>query len=294
MKKVLLLCMAVCLLLLGCEKEGVYNPDKKIKRISYQSLGDVKRLAEEWTWDKSLLKTVQYFTYDAMPSYDERYSYEKNRLVKVEDNDGYYYKITYQNDQYNKVEYYDPLGIPFSSMKFTYENKKISKIVMTELYDDGSKSLPEQGFIARLLPPELIRELNKMNSFAKGKEVVEGTTYITLKWNNNNISEIITESSRIIYGENAHSKTVMTFEKYDTKENPLYHSFADIVGSKNNPLEVITKSELTHPMLPEPMLNRFTSTYEYEYNGKFPTQIIETQKYANGDYGRMTTFYEYK
>jgi hypothetical protein len=192
------------------------------------------------------------------------------------------------------VELYDPLGIPFESMKFTYENKKVSKIVATFLYNDGYKSLPERGFITHLLSPNLIRELNKINSYAKGKGLAEATTQITFKWNNNNISETISETSMIIHEEPAKSKTVITFEKYDTNENPLYHSFADIVGSKNNPLESITKSELTHPQLPEPVLVRYTSTYEYEYDGKFPTQIIETQKDGSGGYGRTTTFYEYK
>ena len=293
MKKVLLLCMAICLLLLGCEKDGVYNPSKKIKRISYQELNDVKRLSQEWTWDKNLLKTVQYYSYNAMPSYDERYSYEKNRLVKVEDNEGYFYKITYQNDQYDKVEYYSPVGILMESIKFTYENKKVAKIVETIFNYDDFKSLPEQGFIAHLLSPELIREWNKMTSYAKGK-ATETTAQTTFKWNNNNISEIISEFSMMIYGENAKSKTVMTFEKYDTKENPLYHSFANIITSKNNPIELIVKSELTHPSLPQPISSRYTSTYEYEYDSKFPTQIIEIQKDENLNYTRTSTFYEYK
>jgi len=46
--------MALCILFIGCEKDGVYNPTEKIKRISVQEQGGAKQLRQEWTWDKNL------------------------------------------------------------------------------------------------------------------------------------------------------------------------------------------------------------------------------------------------
>jgi len=54
MKKYLFLILALSILFIGCEKEGVYNPNKKIKRIYEESLSgsSPKRLSQEWTWEK--------------------------------------------------------------------------------------------------------------------------------------------------------------------------------------------------------------------------------------------------
>ena len=60
MKKYLFLILALSILFIGCEKEGVYNPNKKIKRIYEESLSgsSPKRLSQEWTWEKKQLKRL--------------------------------------------------------------------------------------------------------------------------------------------------------------------------------------------------------------------------------------------
>jgi hypothetical protein len=286
MKKVLLLCMAVCLLILGCEKEGVYNPSKKIKRISTQSQNDSKRLESEWTWEKNLLKKIQYYTYSGSSAYDERYMYDKNKLVKVEENDGYYTKITYNGDKYDKMEYFNPQGTILESQKFTYNNNKVSQIDNT-IYNYGEyKSMQDRGFISHFLSSEMVSVISRMISKSPAKST-EQHARITYKYDKENISESYAEINEEFYS----SKATITFEKYDKSINPWYHSFIDVVGSKNNPLEVIAKFEIT--LFDEFISQRMTVSYEYEYDGKFPTEIYATQRQDNESY-RATTFIDYK
>jgi hypothetical protein len=286
MKKVLLLCMAICLLILGCEKEGVYNPSKKIKRISTQYQNDLKRLNSEWTWEKNLLKKVQYYSYTGAPSYDERYTYDKNKLVKVEKNDGYYTKILYNGDKYDKMEYCSPQGQIFLSLKFTYEGNKVSQIDQTEFDYDDDKSLQNAGFISNVLSQEVVSGLTKMLSKSKSKST-EYRSRITFKYEGNNISESVLSYSE----ENFTFKETNTFEKYDKSLNPLYHSNFAVVGSKNNPLELIIKTEETY--YDEYESDRYTVSYEYECDGKFPTQVYATTRVGNSS-ERVITFFDYQ
>ena len=287
MKKLLWLSMTICLFLSGCEKEGVYNPSKKIKRVYYQKVNDVKRLAAEWTWEKNHLGKVQFFYSNGKPSYDNRYTYEKNRLVKIEATTWHYLKITYLDNQYDKAEEYAPLIV--SSTKYTYENDKVSKIVETVFRNNGKSLEQDRKLIYSLLPPELVRELNKMDSRSKGNPTETIAKIVTIKWDKNNISEVIMEQ----YQGEITQKIITTYKKYDNKENPLLHSAFAIIGSKNNPLELMVKYE---EIFSGEIIYSVNSavTYEYEYEGKFPTQIIETEKGDNGYYGVSTTFYEYK
>jgi hypothetical protein len=288
MKKVFLLCMAVCLLLLGCEKAGVYNPGKKIKKI-YQEINGVKTLMEEWTWDGNLLAQIQYYSLDE-PAYVEHYIYEKNRLVKVKLDNGIYYTITCKNNKYDKIDCYSPLNILLLSQEFTYKNNKISTIVFTvkgdalTIIDDlfgnyVQKSEYGRGFMTHLLSPELIHEMNKLISKAKG-EVPEISISATLKWNKNNLSELVLEINNSVIPV----KSILTFGKYDNKENPLYHSFQSlIIDSKNNPLQITTKSDFLSTI-------EYPVYYEYKYDNQFPIQI--TTKDIGGSI--LVVYYEYQ
>ena len=283
MKKVFLLCTVICLLLVGCEKEGVYNPSKKIRRIEYQSQGGVKQLVSEWTWEKNLLKKIEY------PSnFNEHFTYEKNRLTKVEESDGYYTKITYNGDLYDKIEYNDPSDVLLRSYKFTYENKKVSRIDITD-YDGGYKSLPTDGFISHIISSKMITMMNEIRSKSKSKG--EQTSRITFQYDKNNISESVLESNEEYFGDIYSYKEIETYEKYDNYENPTYHFYENPVSSKNNPLEVIVKETITVNGIGD--TERSTISYEYEYDGKFPKEIRTKETYSDGSIKRYTIFMEY-
>jgi len=262
MKKTFLLCIAICLLVLGCEKEGVYNPDKKIKKI-YE--GFIPKLSEEWTWDKNLLQKIDYFSGDEV-GYTENFKYDnKNRIIRIEDYEyGDYYTISYNKDGYEKIEYYDE-DILYMSAAFQYEKKKVSRIDLTyyDFYD--YKSTKKDGFITKIIPKEILNSTieSKNRSESKG-------TYsfvVNFKFDGNNVSEmIVVDDYSIIY------------ENYDKNLNPFYSSFTGMVDfedgagirglSKNNVGKVTYKWGFGWP--------DETVEYGYAYDGKFPTSIITT------------------
>jgi len=174
------------------------------------------------------------------------------------------------------------------SAKFNYDKKKISRVDL-EFFNDGWKSkISNGGFMSNLFSQELVQEINKISSKSKSK--ASSTIYtISFTYDKNNIKERI-----IAYSEPDYSfKITYQFEKYDTKLNPFYHFYtklgmADFVGSKNNPLEIIaTYTEIEED---DVYSNRSTITYDYTYNGKFPTEAFATERNT----WRNTTYYEYQ
>jgi len=279
MKKLVLLCTALCLLFLGCDKEGVYNPSKKIRRISEQRQGEMKQLMQEWTWDNNLLSKIDYFE-NNQPSYTENLKYDsKNRIVKVEDYKyGDYYTITYKDNLISKVEYFWD-NIMEESFFYTYENKKISKIVFTAY--EVKKSVKRDSFISLLIPKEIGMRINdiKEKSMNKG-----GSLIITIKFSyeGNNVSNMEIMSEGEVYN--------YSYEQYDKKLNPFYNSFSPGGGmnlSKNNPgKEILRYHDDEFSLL-------ITTEFDYTYDGNYPTEVVERYTIGSVNF-RNTTFYEYK
>ena len=283
---ILALSVSASAVFIGCKKEGVYNPSKKISRIYKQPQGGAKNLDQEWTWDKNLLTKVQGYSGNK-PAGDVRYKYEKKRLVKMDWSSGLEAKITYNGNLYNKVEWsYN--GRILQSAKFTYDKKKVSKIEVTEFGDDYySTSHDVMASLSDFLPVEVVRDFERMESepTQKARQKDGSTSYtVSFKYKKENVSECVYEER----GEDWSYKETHTYEKYDNKANPLYKSLELDGDSKNNPLEVTVNVTETDS---EPY--RYTISYEYTYDGKFPTEVIRISKNNYGQ-DRSTTYYEYK
>jgi len=289
MKKLFLLIVALCFLAIGCEKEGVYNPDKKIKRVFLQEENGEKYLSQEWSWEKNLLKKIQYHS-PYYHSWEENYFYKKNRLEKVEQNNGNNWKITYKGNAYEKVEFFEVQGTKLLSAEFTYEKKRVSKVLLTFYSYDVNylTKMLNGGFMANLFPREILKSID--NSITKSKSKSDSFIYtITFTYDKNNIKERVIE-----YSEEGYTmKTSHKFEKYDNKSNPLYRFYSqfgvtDFVFSKNNPLEITVEfSEIEDGYSDT---ERYTITFDYLYNDKFPTVV----KYIEDGYPIDITFYEYE
>jgi len=281
MKKTLLLFMAVCLLILGCKKEeGVYNPDKKIKKILE---GADKRLQEEWTWSNNLLQKIDYYFGDDEVWYSEIFKYDsKNRIIRIEDPEyGDYATISYNNDGYDKIESFDE-GELLVSAAFKYEKKKISRIDFT-VYDflGFDKTIKKNGFITKIIPKEIFMNASKKINRSGAKASVTFT--IHLKYDGDNVSE-----TEMVLGP----ITIKSIsENYDKKLNPFYSSLngtaiigeGGVVGfggySKNNVGKVTSKF----------MLEEEVVEYTYTYEGKFPSSV-QTQYSGERPY---ITYFEY-
>ena len=271
MKKVLLLCMTVCLLALGCEKEGVYNPSKKIKRVYYSTS---KHLTQEWKWNKNQLQKIDYYWNNSI-HYTENFKYDdKNRITKIEDYDtGDYTTISYSDDGYNKIEYYWE-NILIISAAVKYENKKISRIDIVYYDCEEDKNIKSDGFISNIIPKEIIERVNNH----KGTKGAYPVT-VTFKYAGDNVSEM----TSIEEGYTAN----YSYENYDKNLNPYFHALTDGFGmyclSKNNVGRIIYRGTFS-----EGDTEMGTTDFEYTYDGKFPTEVVQkigTSRYVN--------YYEY-
>jgi hypothetical protein len=276
MKKYLFLILALSILFIGCEKEGVYNPNKKIKRIYEESLSgsSPKRLSQEWTWEKKQLKKIDYYS-DNQISYTENFSYDnKNRLIRIEDYSyGERYEIKYDKDGVSKIELYIDNEL-YQIMNFKYDRNKIVEISVTVIEIDNSKILVSksnkpESFISMILPikevKDRIRSKNTKGNYVK---------YFEFEYDGNNLSKMKEIDGSWI--------DEYTYENYDKKSNPFYSNVYSISEgfSKNNVGKVINRWE--------------TREYEYTYDGKFPTEVTMKYTGSGGSTSVYRTYYEYE
>jgi len=274
MKKYLFLILALSILFIGCEKEGVYNPNKKIKRIYEESLSgsSPKRLSQEWTWEKKQLKKIDYY-WDNQISYTENFSYDnKNRLIRIEDYSyGERYEIKYDKDGVSKIELYIDNEL-YQIMNFKYDRNKIVEVSVIVIDNSKilvSKSNKPESFISMILPikevKDRIRSKNTKGNYVK---------YFEFEYDGNNLSKMKEIDGSWI--------EEYTYENYDKKSNPFYSNVYSISEgfSKNNVGKVINRWE--------------TREYEYTYDGKFPTEV--TMKYTVPGFSTLVyrTYYEYQ
>jgi len=277
MRKILLFTLAFSIFFVGCKKEGVYNPNKKIKRIYEESLSgsSPKRLSQEWTWEKKQLKKIDYY-WDNQISYTENFSYDnKNRLIRIEDYSyGERYEIKYDKDGVSKIEYYAD-NVLLGFYEFKYEKSKVVKITITE-YDDEDyykKTTKPESFISMILPIKEVKDRIRSKN-TKGNYVY----YFEFEYDGNNLSKMKEIDGSWI--------DEYTYENYDKKSNPFYSNvyFISEGFSKNNVGKVINRFDS----------NITTREYEYTYDGKFPTEV--TMKYTGpvGSTLVYRTYYEYE
>lgn len=258
----------------GCKKEGVYNPNKKIKRIYEESLSgsSPKRLSQEWTWEKKQLKKIDYY-WDNQISYTENFSYDnKNRLIRIEDYSyGERYEIKYDKDGVSKIELYIDNEL-YQIMNFKYDRNKIVEVSVIEIDNSKilvSKSNKPESFISMILPIKEVKDRIRSKN-TKGNYVY----YFEFEYDGNNLSKMKEIDGSWI--------DEYTYENYDKKSNPFYSNVYSISEgfSKNNVGKVINRWE--------------TREYEYTYDGKFPTEV--TMKYTGpgGSTSVYRTYYEYQ
>ena len=283
MKKTFLITTLIALVALtSCNKnkiDGVYNPKEKIDKI-YWSYADIsKRLLEDWTWKDKRLKTIDYYSSDGTIESTDRFSYNGERLIQV-DNYEYNSSMKYRYDHKDRLLEatftYD--GILMEKYDFEYDDNELSDIKLT-IYEDWALNNDNRINPLRYMLPELPLESIKRivkKSPLRSNIVVE----IDIDWKDNNISEIELEIGDI--------SEKLVFE-YDDKKNPfrgflgLY--FDELIlahgnfASKNN----VTKITITEEY--KGISATDTEYVSYTYDGKFP---------ATRSYDGSTEYFKYE
>lgn len=264
MKKLslLLTLFVLALSFTSCDKEGVYNPNKKISK-SYLDTGEGKQLTSSWNWNGKLLRTIDY--YDLISgeiAYTHIFSYnDKDQIVSISDiTNNLTTKYFYYGNRFDKIVSYHNDEIT-ETYFFEYDDNKISEIKVVEngLFKNTNNTLNPLKFI---LPEESLEVINK--SVLKAQETRRlGGYEIDIEWLGNNISMV-----EIEYSDN-HTEKMMF--KYDNMQNPFCDLWTSPTGmvssgqaSKNN------VTEMTHIVSLFGIQDIDLETYLYTYDGKFP------------------------
>lgn len=237
------------------EEPGIYEPKKKISKVYEQKEGRDEYLVQDWLWNGNKLASITYYYRGEFDGKDE-YTYEGDRIVKIEDNWEYYAEFYYLNKKFDKIKYYNPNNSLSVEITFQYDGKKVSVITFRNYdLDKNVISMISRSMMDYLLPEEGIKMVvEKLTNQAD-----KFTLILDLSYKGDNLSLISLDS-----------EPIYTFEDYDNNYNVFYNFFPfsayyeDIninIYSKNNPRKVINEyyDEIT--------------TFTYTYDGKFPITI---------------------
>lgn len=301
--KSIYLCMALAILFAGCEQDGEYNPAKKIARIyeasSYQndaySSTTPKHLSEVWNWDGNRLTSIDSYEYTSSTGkttfdYTTRFVYDGKKVSRIYYGDNYETRITYNNDGYDKLTTYDE-GALVWDFKYTYKGGKVVKVDFTyygTYYDVPAKTMPMLSFfVPQSMAQDVTVRATRRAAASQTKAVqssVETYTY-TFTYQGDNVSIMEVK-------DNNSTSAVKCNFKYDTKNNPYYHSFQYLA------------EDTEYPSIPHSKNNVIEEAwtywdgvdidnYDYVYEGNWP--IEKRYAYRSGSsYSTTTIYYEYQ
>ncbi|HNY62729.1 MAG TPA: hypothetical protein PLH70_01230 [Bacteroidales bacterium] len=237
------------------EEPGIYEPKKKISKVYEQKEGRDEYLVQDWLWNGNKLASITYYYRGEFDGKDE-YTYEGDRIVKIEDNWEYYAEFYYLNKKFDKIKYYKPNNSLSVEITFQYDGKKVSVITFRNYdWDKNVISMISRSMMDYLLPEEGIKMIvEKLTNQAD-----KFTLVLDLSYKGDNLSLISLDN-----------EPIYIFEDYDNNYNVFYNFFPfstyyeDIyinIYSKNNPRKVTNEyyGEVT--------------TFTYTYDGKFPITI---------------------
>ena len=258
----------VSILFISCgePEAGVYKPKKKISKVYYQ-VGQTEELAEEWEWDGNKVSFITYYHMGSFNAKDE-FIYEGNKLIKIRDDQGYYAEYIYNDEQFEMIKCYDPVGVLLIEITFQYNEKKISTFTVLDYGMQPQKNainMIKRGFMGKLLSEEGMEIVAK--KLANHTKVL---LEFHLSYEGDNISSI-----KIGY-EN------ITYLDYDTHSNVWYNFFPFFyeglfscqIFSKNNPGKEIIYNVNT-------MGSTLITNYHYTYDDDCPITIQTDRLYMD-------------
>ena len=282
------MCFAVIALFTACNKnqEGVFNPSKKIQKIYSVDNSGEKELVEVWNWEGKILSSIVNVDGD----YTSSFSYDKKkRLVAIDTKDSHS-EFTYDGNYLLRVVS-SSNGEVEGTIDVVHENGKISELKMDVAGLDLDLFKKSIANPMRFVLPEAIPAVESMvKECPKSAKNMQINAKLT--WNGDNVSTMQITSNVPVLG----TVTLTTDLTYDSKNNPIYGSFASIMSAaseifflnKNNPM---TKKSTLQSTLINRTLD--SSEYSYEYEGNYPTKVICKTTDGDGDIDVETTIYEY-
>ena len=305
--KFLVSIIAICAVLVSCNKEGQFNPKKKISKISYSEMekdefwDGISWITEEeelipayvgqvWNWNGKKLESIDYYDEDGMFVATDNFSYNGKCLSTISWSTGRY-DFIYEKGKLSSIEYY--YGDTKSAVyDITHDGKKISKITYTVINSvRGAEIHPLPSCILGLNLPTPKSKHSVALADPKGS-----TTYeFAFEWNGNNVSNMVYTtplySARYSY-------------TYDNKLNPFYGLWNEEAVEGEFDIEtgfsiLMSKNNIAHCTVRDED-ESFDLDYTYTYQGNYPTSATMTYTELDEDDVEMyrytysaTTMFEY-
>ena len=283
--KLFIIALALVFVSASCEKEGIYNPNKKIQKIYASSsvtlngvtTTDDKYLDEVWHWNGNILESVDKYNSDGSIRGTQTYLYDGKRLSEIIFGEHMDYRLYYDGKFLSHIDYLDD-GELVHRVEFTHDGKDI--IEMKSINYGGNKT-DDLSRIFQIVMPQMNRQIANNLADHINLQIAEnkrGGLTEKLEWDNGNLIKMTTIG---LYDD----PIINTFA-YDNKINPykglfnfensgLYRIF-----SKNNMLSDHDSSTGN------------TLTYEYTYDGKYPVSVTTTSSKESFSYTH-NYYYEY-
>lgn len=317
--KLFIAAMAIICLFAACsEKEGVYNPKKKITNIyrasesiySWNSDEGVvndtnihpKTLTETWTWDGNKLMKITYWENQIDPigkadvSDVYNFSYDGKQLSKVESDD-VRMLFTYDGKKLKQAEIIDiEDNKTVGTFEFVHDGKKITKINVTSETGDIEPFKHMVSILMRDIMPTLENANDMVAAIRKampaGGAKATTTIPIELTWNGDNVSKM---------NVNMYGATISVDYTFDNKNNPYQNSVFGFITAMEQPdgMIMFNKNNVTKMVMKMSLIfmnDVDEYNFTYTYDGDWPlTQIakqVDTDEGGNSSY-TVTTWFEY-
>ena len=271
MKKIfsILLIACVAMLFSACQKEGVYNPSKKISKVYFTDANGNKSLSQVWSWNKNnTLEKIENYSSNGTLANTLNFTYEKKRLTRMNNyTANAYIEYKYDKNGLKEANLYAG-GTMLDTYTFTYEKGKLTKITDTYIHSKAVDNDLQMSPLQFILPEEMYTATEEARKQFE-PDNSKATTVFTyeLTWDNNNITKLV----RTMSGSSAN----FTLEaKYDKYNNPfkgafLNFYFEDNVTDGNFCKNNATRLETTS-VTDGGNVTTNVYTYEYSYDGKWP------------------------
>ena len=254
-----LLILAVFILgFTSCNKEGTYNPSKKLSKIYQEyksgSSSTGKLLKESWTWNKKQLTQIDYYASDGKKIiYSSIFKYDGKQVSEIKSGNTTM-KFVYEKSKLDNIEISVGEIIHSSIVIAERDGKNITKMVYNNFSENQGKNhemiIAEVSSVIRLFISEefganMYECLKDAQAEAKG---LPREVYLKYDKNGN-----VTEEKWV-----PDARGTITYE-YDGNKNPLAGAFfldteSHGVFSKNN---IMKKT-----------VNKSVQTYDYIYEKK--------------------------
>ena len=282
--------VAICAVMVSCNKEGQYNPKKKISQISYTESykseywdeydsewvvadhGSSSYVGQRWNWNGKVLESIDFYESDGTLDYTEYYTYDGKQISSVNYGGSGRYDFVYEKNKLSAIDYYVG-STHYYHYAITHDGNKISKMTLTVLNDDYKGEVPSLPSFLRNIPTKQLQKASKADNYEWRFE-----------WDGDNLMHIAFLEPGDSYD---------LYYTYDNKLNPMCGLWDMESGgiaafmSKNN----IVREEYRWDGETE------VSNISYTYQGNYPATATTSYNYNSDDYrytSTTTTNFDYK